>query len=407
MTNPSVPTVGIICELNPFHNGHAHLLSCARALVGQDGCVICVMSGRATQRGELAITDPYIRAKTAIQGGADLVVELPFPWSSGSAETFAQTGVYLLGQMGVKHLIFGSECGDISLLSTVAHFTQEPGFRELFKTLCNQGKGTTSAYISTIHNWAETHHITLPSGFPSANDLLGIAYIAAMQGTDMQAHTTPRLGQAYNDTLLTDIAYPSASALRCLIEEAFEDTLTLSAILDGCMPNACLETLLQATDSGNMPIHNHKLLPLYHAYFRLTRPQDTPTAELSGGLSQHLHKVALDAATPNAFWQSAQTKQYTNARLRRGMLFALTGVMQEDLLSRPSYATVLAANPSGCRFLSVCKKTSRIPLVTKPADSPEGRQRELSEQIDKLFTLCLPHPLDAGAFMRKSPYIQK
>ena len=80
---------GVICEFNPFHNGHAYLLSRMREQVGEDGCVVCVMSGRFVQRGEAALADPYLRAETALAGGADLVVELPFPWSCAGAEHFA------------------------------------------------------------------------------------------------------------------------------------------------------------------------------------------------------------------------------------------------------------------------------------------------------------------------------
>ena len=79
---------GVICEFNPFHNGHAYLLSRMREEVGDGGCVICLMSGRFVQRGEAAIADPYLRGQMALAGGADLVLELPFPWSAAGAEHF-------------------------------------------------------------------------------------------------------------------------------------------------------------------------------------------------------------------------------------------------------------------------------------------------------------------------------
>ena len=42
--------VGIICEYNPFHAGHAHLIAAARAAGARE--VVCVMSGNFTQRGD-------------------------------------------------------------------------------------------------------------------------------------------------------------------------------------------------------------------------------------------------------------------------------------------------------------------------------------------------------------------
>ena len=124
------PVVGVICELNPLHNGHVYLLSEAKRLAGDEGLVICVMSGKSTQRGECAIASPFARGRMALCGGADLVLELPFPWSSGSAETFANAGVHILAGLGVDHLIFGSECGDMALLSLGAELTEDPSFSE-------------------------------------------------------------------------------------------------------------------------------------------------------------------------------------------------------------------------------------------------------------------------------------
>ena len=85
---------GIVSEFNPFHLGHEYLISCAKEM-GADA-VVCVMSGNATQRGELSIVDKYLRAEAAVCGGADLVLELPFPWSSASAEGFASAAIHIL-----------------------------------------------------------------------------------------------------------------------------------------------------------------------------------------------------------------------------------------------------------------------------------------------------------------------
>ena len=111
-------TVGIICEYNPFHTGHKRQIDILRSM-GYD-CVICAMSGNYTQRGELAIFDKYTRAESALHGGADLIVELPFPFSSLSAEGFANAGVHILSSLGVDAISFGSECADVTLLECAA-----------------------------------------------------------------------------------------------------------------------------------------------------------------------------------------------------------------------------------------------------------------------------------------------
>lgn len=411
ITLERTPTVGVICELNPLHNGHVYLLSEARRLVGRDGCVVCVMSGRSTQRGECAVAEPYARGHMAIAGGADLVVELPFPWSSGSAEAFARAGIHILASMGVGHLLFGSECGDISLLERMSACTLSPIFAETYASLCREGRGTASAFAEALASLATDQSIPLPEGFPSSNDLLGIAYLsskAALGADGMVAHTVKRRGQDYRDELLTDAAYPSATSLRLLIREAACDPDGLSAMLDGTMPEAALSLLLTEIKTERAPVDTSRLYAYYHTYFRMTDGGEVPedVADMGGGLWGHLHRCALSAATPDAFMAAVATKQYTHARLRRGMLFSVTGITEADMKALPTYTHVLAANERGRAYLAMMKKAVQdlaVQVVTKPADAPLCRQRRLCERMDRLFTLCMPEPREAGWLMRQSP----
>jgi len=108
--------VGVICEFNPFHNGHAHFLRKVKEAFPQKP-VVCVMSGNFVQRGSFAIQEKYSRAKCAVLCGADLVLELPFPFSSLSAESFARSAVSVLNEIGVVDtLAFGCECTDAEAL---------------------------------------------------------------------------------------------------------------------------------------------------------------------------------------------------------------------------------------------------------------------------------------------------
>ena len=109
-------TVGIIAEYNPFHKGHAYQLRKAKELSGADFAVV-VMSGDFVQRGGPALTDKYLRAEMALRSGADLVLELPAVYATGSAETFARGAVSVLEALSfVDALCFGSEAGELSEL---------------------------------------------------------------------------------------------------------------------------------------------------------------------------------------------------------------------------------------------------------------------------------------------------
>ena len=118
-------TAGIICEFDPFHNGHAFLLEKVRDELGADRTV-CVMSGSFTQRGALSGWDKFDRAKAAVLCGADLVLELPFAYAVSSADYFARGGIRVLKTLGcVSHLAFGSESADIDALKKAASVYSE------------------------------------------------------------------------------------------------------------------------------------------------------------------------------------------------------------------------------------------------------------------------------------------
>ncbi len=78
---------GIVCEYNPFHNGHAYHIEETR----RNGAthIVCIMSGDFVQRGDVAVLDKFTRAELAVQSGADLVIELPVAYCLYTAEIFA------------------------------------------------------------------------------------------------------------------------------------------------------------------------------------------------------------------------------------------------------------------------------------------------------------------------------
>ena len=130
--------IGIIAEFDPFHRGHAHLIAQAKAAL-PGAPVVCAMSGPFTQRGEAAIVSKYARAEMAVRCGADLVVELPVQWAVSSAESFARGGVQILHALGVTHLAFGSESGDLTALQIVAQALDSAAFPDALRPYLQQG----------------------------------------------------------------------------------------------------------------------------------------------------------------------------------------------------------------------------------------------------------------------------
>ena len=144
--------VGLVTEYNPFHNGHLYHLNKAMELTGAD-ISVAVMSGDFVQRGAPALMEKHLRAKMALLGGADLVLEMPVQTATASAEGFSRGGISLLdGLSVVDELCFGSECGDTETLMNIARiFVKEPfEYRELLQQNLRTGMSFPAARSSAL-----------------------------------------------------------------------------------------------------------------------------------------------------------------------------------------------------------------------------------------------------------------
>ena len=146
--------LGIVAEYNPFHNGHKYHIDEAKRKVNPDA-VFCVMSGNFVQRGEPAIFNKFIRAKSAVNNGIDIVFELPLFACLSSAEIFAMNAVSILIHAGVTHLSFGCETDDLELLNNIADIIiKEPDdYKKILKENLDKGVSFPKAReiaISTV-----------------------------------------------------------------------------------------------------------------------------------------------------------------------------------------------------------------------------------------------------------------
>ena len=372
--------VGIICEYNPFHAGHAYLLEQVRGAE----TVICLMSGNFVQRGSAAVLPPHARAEMALRSGADLVLELPFPYAASSARYFATAGVRALSGLGVDTLAFGSESADRAALVSAAEQSRGAELRQAMRNAPRE-EGEAKAYFDALF-----------STRLGPNDILALEYTRAIleEGVSMQIHPVYRVGAGYHDTD-TETAYPSATALREKlaagedITSLFESHLRpiweraseagLASADTACLGKALLARLRVESESAATG-----------GEIRFSR-----IAECEGGLGAHLCCAAWAATDYRTLCRAAATKKYTNGRIRRALLYILAGVRREDLVAPPAYLRLLGANERGGAFLAETRKTRTVPVVTKPADITalgEGaeRARALAAVSDSLYALCLP-----------------
>lgn len=384
---------GVISEFNPFHNGHKYLFDSARAKGAE--AIVCVMSGNAVQRGEIALIDKYKRAEMALKEGADLVLELPYPFSAASAERFAMAGVSIASEF-VDTIYFGSECGNIDALKKAAYICISKEFINEYKNTLESGVGTAGAYFDLLEKKTGKKYLS--------NDILGIEYIkAALKlNSSVSLATTSRVGGAYASSEIADGNLQSASAIRGIISKGDIDKAR------GYMPTECFDILSKAISSGSITDIS-KLDTAMKLYFRMCDPDIiSKCAECDIGIASRICSAAREC-TDGDIMSFLKTKRYTDARLRRAMLFALTGVMSEDLAQYPQYTNLLAANARGRELLASKRKTTQIAVLAKAADIPSTpeaqRQAALSAKLDSIFALALKKEISATDMLRKSPVI--
>lgn len=366
-------TVGIICEYNPFHNGHLRQIQLIRQHFGQDCAIVCLMSGNFVQRGAPAIFDKSLRASSAILSGADLVLELPIGVALSSAEGFAAGGISILSGI-CDWLCFGTETLEEESLLRIAQSLLSPAFIPNLKAEMQSGCSFPVARQRALEKMGITDPLSNP------NDLLGIEYTKAIlaQESKMQIFPIQRQG-AYHSTLL-DADAPSATALRkeILSGGAWQHAVPPEAfsILNG----AAIHTL----ESGERAI-----------LYRLRTMTDGEFEALpygSEGLWRKLMKAARTQPDLSAVIDATKSKRYTRTRIDRMILCAFLGLTAHDLTAPAPYTRILAFNSRGRDLLSMAKHNGIYLNAGARFDHPYWDLEAKCTDLYALFTSGAPDP---------------
>ena len=392
-------TVGVICEYNPFHRGHAYHLSRAREISGAD-FVVCVMSGSVTQRGVFARHDKWSRARMALLGGADLVLELPARFACSSAAEFAAGGVSLLHSLGViTHLSFGCEKEALPLLpAALAAFDKSnPVFTDAIRA--RLGEGLPYPKARALAAQAASGVEGLADVIAKPNAALALEYLRALP-ENITPVPVVREGAGYHESELAELS--SATAIRRALEEG-----RLKEALDA-VPNADLLKNCEARED----IHEEESLT--QALLYLLRTASPEALEriygMDEGLEYRFIAAARTAQTREALLELVKTKRYTHARLSRAAMSALLGVTKEFARQHdaPTYARILGFKKDAAPLLREIKEKSSIPLITKAADfDPDDPLFALDVRAQDLWSLGCANPAlrKSGRDFTTSPVI--
>lgn len=381
---------GIIAEYNPFHNGHLYQLQKAKELSNADYTII-IMGGNFMQRGTPAIMDKYTRAKVALSCGADLIIELPSYYSTGSAEYFALGAISLLDKLGaVTHICFGSECGDIQLLQKISQIflDESPEFQNCLQSHLRSGETYPSARTAALLKIAPelSAHISVLN---TPNNILGIEYIKNIMKlkSSIIPLTSRRYGSGYHDMRL-GINQSSATALR----QALWSGVKVSD-LSSQLPEQSFQ-ILDNYFQDNELIHLNDFSEIL--YYKLLAERDngfTDYVDVSQALSDRICNNLYHFDGYEAFCDLLKTKEITHSRISRCLYHILLNMRKNDLdkyindLGITPYARVLGFRKNSAQLLSEIDKNTSIPLITKLADASQILSVPAYEMLKKDITV--------------------
>lgn len=346
-------TTGIIAEFNPFHNGHKYLLDQAH------GLKIVAMSGNFVQRGEPAIIDKWTRAQMALENGADLVVELPFLVAVQSADYFASGAVDILAKLGIDTLAFGTETAlNYNGLSVIYEKMAEQ-MNEFLTTLPEE----LSYPQKTQKMWEKFAGVQFTGDTP--NHILALAYAKACAGRNIQLQPIQRRGADYHSTEKT-VAYASATSLRHHRQDP--------AFVAKSMPNANLfQTSPQVTWEDYFTLLRYQVL---------THSDLTQLFQVNEELAIRIKKAIRQVTSLDQLVETVATKRYTKARVRRILIYILTGARETSL---PQGIHILGFTAAGRKHLSHIKNKTQI--ISRIGSQPWD---PLTQQADQVYQLGNP-----------------
>ncbi len=397
-------TAAVICELNPFHNGHARIFRELREKYGADR-IVAVMSGNYVQRGEPAVFDKYVRAKMALTGSgnadggyADLVLELPLIFAASSAHEFAAAGVRLAAAAGIVDMLgFGIEApASLASLSELAERMDEA-------SVSSAESDPAAAKLRELLASGLTYPAALSEAFDidglTPNNILAVEYLRALHALESEtdpdsrhsARITPlaviRNGDSYSAAEVSDTKYTSATALRTGIlgiaedmrsgGSASHDTFTYSAVPETLHP------LYRELIKGNCALHPDSLsLLLESRILAASHERNISNIPLSSYLDvsrEIADRLVRRADKPMTFTERVEdtkTRQYTYSRISRALLHIALGITGEQAeleksLGYVNHIRILGFRREAAELMHDLQRLSKVPVVTKPADHKE------------------------------------
>lgn len=336
--------IGIICEYNPFHNGHLYHIKQIKKKF-PTSIIILVMSGNFLERGEVSLINKWDKAKIALNFNIDLVVELPFQFASQSADIFAYGAIKILTCLNVDKLVFGSECNDIKLLTELADIQLNNNlFSEKIKNYMETGTNYPTAMSKALKD-------ICGKTVNSPNDILGLSYIKEIK--KQKSKIKPITIKRTNDYKSIDLNRKIVSASS--IREAIKNHISI----DSFVPKYSLKFINKNINiEAYFPLLKYKIISEINS---LNRYQS-----VDEGIENRIKKNIYSCTSIEDLINKIKTKRYTYNKIQRMLIHILCGFTKEEAISSQNniYIRILGFNENGKNYLNENKKNIEIPIIS-------------------------------------------
>ena len=313
--------IGIICEYNPFHNGHLYHLKKIKEMY-PDSLVVLAMSGYFTQRGEFSVLSKYDKTRLALKYGVDIVLELPTLFVTNSADLFAMVAVDALNEVGISKIVFGSESNDVETLKKIASKWEDEKTKAKIKESLDQGNSYAKSLTDAIAKNLKS------------NDILAVSYIKAINKINKKIEPISiQRTNEYNDTKENS---PIISGTNILNRFYSGEDIT-SFIPD-------------YNDIKLNELNKLKLFELLR-YRIITEKHLEKYLGVDEGLENKLKKEIIYSNSLEELLDNVISKRYTKSRLKRMLLHILLGIEKDDMNVKNHKYRILGFNANGRDYL--------------------------------------------------------
>ncbi len=360
-------TIGIICEYNPFHNGHLYHINKIKEKY-PDSTIILVMSGNFVQRGNISILNKWDKTEIALDYGIDLVVELPFIYATQSADVFAFGAISILNKLRVNKLIFGSESNDVDKLKKLANVQlNNKNYDTLVKKYLNDGYNYPTAMNKALNN-------LINDDVNEPNDLLGLSYIKQiiMQNSDIEVETIKRTNDFHSNRL--DNSIVSATSIR----KALVDNIDISAYV----PSKTKYYLDKINKDNNY--FN------YLKYKIISEGQHLNIYQtVDEGIENRILKYINESNSLDELINNIKTKRYTYNKISRMMNHIICSFTKEEAQDKElKYIRLLGFNENGQKYINKIKKELSITLISKQKQEYDSLLK-MDNRVDSIYDLIM------------------